>query len=408
MKIVHINTYDSGGGAAIAASRHCEAMLQAGYEARMIVASQSNKGVPWISDMGKSGIIKHLFTSRVELWRQRSSSPFATWSIASAGLNISAHPWLREADAIVLHWINGGMMSIKGVKQILQIGKPVYWYFHDMWPMTGGCHHSLGCEKFCSKCGSCPMLFNRQGSHSNADLSFKTFHKKMKSWSSYDNLHVLTPSSWLADCARRSALFGHRPINVLVNPLDTNIFKPLDKVMARRAFNLPVNRKLILFGAATPHSPYKGWQFLQSALEYIDPAEAQCVVFGNSEDQKFETGRMTLHPVGRLSDPWALMLLYNACDVFVSPSQADNYPNVLVEAMACGLPCVGFNIGGIPDIVRNGSSGVIAEDVTGKALATAISKALANSSYLSRNARAQIEKTNSYSTIAAAYRELFN
>lgn len=408
MKIVHINTYDSGGGAAIAARRHCEAMRIAGFDARMIVASQSNKGVPWISDMGRSGKIKYLFTSRVDLWRQRSSSPFATWSTASAGLDISAHPWLREADIIVLHWINEGMLSVKGVERLLRLGKPVYWYLHDMWPMTGGCHYALGCEKFCSQCGFCPMLFNRQGSHSDSDLSAGTFKKKIRRWSGYDNLHILAPSSWLADCARRSALFRYRPVNVLVNPLNTGLFKPLDKGMARKAFNLPAERKLILFGAASPHSPYKGWQFLQDALGHIDPAEAQCVVFGNSENQKFETGRMALHSVGRLSDPWALMLLYSACDVFVSPSQADNYPNVLVEAMACGLPCVGFNIGGIPEIIRDGSSGVIASEVTGEALAAAIGKALENASELSRNARAQIESTNSYPTIAVAYRELFD
>lgn len=401
MKILHVNASDAHGGAAIAAMRHCEAMRAAGIEAEFLcVVPHSGKSFAHGIDAMKS---LTRFTQRVynklNFLKARKSFPYASWSEASFGFDISSHPLVNRADEIWIHWINGGMLSIKSIGSLLKTGKTITWYMHDMWPLTGGCHYSLGCSGFEAECGKCPLLFNREGSNNPDDISRDQMLQKLDKWSGYKNLRILAPSRWLASQAEQSALFGNgrNKIGVLPNPIDTSIFAPLSKANARSQLSLPKDKPLILFGAHNINDSYKGMHYLIDALPLLRESGAECVVFGQSSQAiNLDSLPIKVHSVGSVNSADVLRQIYSAADVFVTPSIADNYPNVLVEAMACGTPCVGFNIGGIPEIIQDGVSGVLASQTSPEALADAILQALPQSDKLGMNARNQIIQNNSY------------
>lgn len=160
MKIVHINAFDTGGGAAIACARHCEAMIKAGQEVTMLVVAKSSR-LPFVKKVHQ-GIKKLL----IEWWDIQTEktinkiSPIGTYSLMNHGFDFSKDPVVQDADVIFLHWVNGNALTVKGVEKILQLGKPVFWYMHDMFPITGGCHHSLGCDGYKSDCKLCPLINN--------------------------------------------------------------------------------------------------------------------------------------------------------------------------------------------------------------------------------------------------------
>lgn len=375
MKVLHINSTDRGGGAAIAAYRHHEAMRRAGIDSRMLVQSKLGND-SYVLAYQINPVIKFLKLVSRKLFLIFKPY-YATWGWNHYGFDFSNDKEVRDADVIILHWINDYTLSIRSIERILKTGKPVYWFMHDMWPITGGCHHALDCEKFKMHCEACPMANNRRGTSKNHDLSWAQFEEKLRRLSPYDNLHFLTPSRWLADRVRESALFGNHSVKVVRNVLDTDVFKPRNKEEARKRLGLPLEKKLILFGADNLKSPYKGWPLLRDALtEPIDGSEA--VVYGVVPDGINDQIGIKMHSMGHIGDIDKLVDLYSACDVFVTPSLADNYPNVLIEAMACGLPCVGTNVGGIPEIISNGKTGILTFPNNPELLRCAINTVLTN------------------------------
>lgn len=405
MKVLHVNTSDAIGGAAIAAMRHCEAMRASGIEAEMLcVNPQSGKHFSHgIDSMNTISRFRQKVYNKLNYLTTKKVSPYASWSTATYGFDISRHPLVKWADEIWIHWINSGMLSIKTIEKLLKTDKQITWYLHDMWPLTGGCHYSLDCKAYQAECGNCPLLFDRQGSNNPSDLSRQQMLEKLKRWSGYDNLRILAPSHWLADLTNGSALFGNgkNRIGVLPNPINTDVFAPIPKEEARRRLDLPNNKPLILFGAHNVNDPYKGMHYLIDALPILKGSEIECIIFGgNSNALDSLNFPLKIHSVGSVNSAETLRQVYSAADLFVTPSIADNYPNVLVEAMACGTPCVGFNIGGIPEIIRHGSSGLIASEVSAEALASTILDALPQASELGIKAQCQIKKTNSFQAYA--------
>lgn len=411
-KILHICTWDTDGGAAIAAKRHMEAMRYSGYDSEMLVLlKQSGSKYVHTAVAGKWELmIKRSYFGRRNSRKFEFQDPYADWSFSEYGFDISEHPKVKDADIVILHWINSNFLSIKGIGNLMSKHPNVYWFLHDMWPMTGGCHYTLGCEKFKRGCHRCPMFNNHAGSETDHDASYTQFHLKMKNWVEKGNIKILAPSEWLCNEAKNSKIFGNRSCEVLRNVVPTNIFHPLDKKWARKALNLPEEKKLILFGAASATNAYKGWPYLSEALQSLRSDSVECIVFGNNtDDTSIYSTSLPIHPVGRFKDPLALSVLYNAADVFVTPSIADNYPNVLIEAMACGTPCIGFNIGGIPEIIRDKVSGVIAQEVSCDSLSNAILHFFdSDIERLSKESFDQIQSTNSFDSMKLEYYKVFN
>ena len=268
IRALHINTSDIQGGASRAAFRLNKALNKLKVNSKMLVQSKMGDDIH-VKSVTETKIQKGLAKIRpyydmlpLKLYKNRHKFPF---SVARTGINICKNKYVKEADLINLHWINAGFLSLKGIKKLNQLDKPIVWTLHDMWPFTGGCHYSGGCIKYENKCGQCPIL----NSSTDKDLTRRIWEKKKKYYKKL-NLTIVTCSNWLAQCAKDSSLFNDLRIEVIPNSVDMNVFKPIKKEIARDILNLPKNKYLILFGAMSATSDKrKGFYYLNEALEKI-------------------------------------------------------------------------------------------------------------------------------------------
>lgn len=366
MKVLLLNTFDTSSGSAIAAQRLTQGLRLAGVDAAMLVQKKSSPHSTVVGPQtqleeiaAKASRALHNFP--LKLRRQSAGSEFSVPWLPRQIIPKFAQPLSRVAqispDVINLHWINYNYLQIE---EITEFSVPVVWTLHDMWALTGGCHYSGDCDRYTKTCGLCPQLDSRN----DQDLSRWVWQRKARAWERL-NLTLVTPSLWLAECARESSLLRNQRIEVIANGLDLSVYQPVPRRIAREKLNLPQDKKLALFGAVNAtQSRRKGFHFLQSALQRLAHSnwqdQIELVVFGAnpSEDQPGLGFRS--HYLGKLNDEKVLALAYAAADVFVAPSLQDNLPNTLVEAIACGTPCVAFKIGGIPDIIEHQQNGYLA------------------------------------------------
>jgi glycosyltransferase involved in cell wall biosynthesis len=276
---------------------------------------------------------------------------------------------------INLHWINAGYLQ---VETIAKFNKPLVWTLHDMWAFTGGCHYSQDCDRYTASCGACPQLHSSK----DWDLSRWVWQRKAKAWRNL-NLTIVTPSSWLAKCARSSSLFQEQRVEVIPYGLDTEKYKPLNRQVARELLNLPQDKQLVLFGALSATGDQrKGFHLLQPALQDLSKSgwqdRLELVIFGSSEPANPPELGFKAHYLGTLNDDISLALVYSAADVFVAPSVQDNLANTVLEAIACGTPCVAFNIGGMPDMIEHQKNGYLAQAYKTEDLAQGIAWVLEN------------------------------
>lgn len=299
------------------------------------------------------------------------------------------------------------MLSLKNIRAIAESGKRVVWTMHDIWPATSICHVTLDCTKFHTSCCSCPLLPNGGSEH---DLSAKVWKRKKKILDEH-RISFVTCSSWLASEARKSALFERQNVVSIPNPIDNRAFAPQDKQKARKAAGLPVDKRLILFAAQRVTNKYKGMDYLISACKQLAEQHPEMlqntgvVVLGGSADELKESFSFPVYPIGYISDEKKMAELYNAADVFVLPSLSENLPNTIMESMSCGVPCVGFEVGGIPEEIDHMQNGYVARYKSAEDLAAGIRWVLFESDYnaLSANAVKKVASHYSQQSVAMKY-----
>ncbi len=408
MKILLISTKDISGGAAVAANRLHEAFRKNGIESFMLVQEKQTED-KYIYGKSKKSLRGEIDKIPKILYPKRKEAP---WNIAWLR-NFSVISKIKKInpDIIHLHWVNGGFLSIKNIREISELGKPIVWTLHDMWTFTGGCHYAGDCKKYKKICGSCPQL----GSKKENDLSFKIWKSKQKNWNELD-LNFVTCSNWLKGCVEESALLKEKSVVAIQNCLDTTVYKPLSKEKIRKKLKLPLNKKIILFGAMSSTSDKrKGFDYLQKALKILSEKmknEDIClVVFGNSDDFDTSPFPFEVKALGKLSGDAPIVEAYNCADVFVGPSLEDNLPNTFVESLSCGTPTVGFNIGGIPDMVVHKKNGYLAKALNSKDLAEGIKWCIEDekrSKELSKNAREYALENYSEKVVVQKFKDFYN
>ncbi len=415
MKITLINTYQASGGAAVACRRLLRALRVHQTDATLLVQQQSGPEpfvVPFAANVWQRKAAFARFAAERLYFRffEKSKSVRFAFSPANVGINISRHPAVRQANVLHLHWIHFGFMSLGSLEKLFALNKPIVWTLHDMWAFTGGCHYSGGCTNYLSHCRDCPFLKNP----SAKDLSYRVFEKK-KILFQNPNIHFVACSQWLAGVAKQSELLQGFPITAIPNPIDTQLYRPLDKREVRRKLGLPPDKQLVLFGAMNTQDTRKGFVYLELALRLLDENnlslkdQLELVIFGKSDAGTLARLPFRAHDYGSVKGDAALVDLYIVCDAMVLPSLEDNLPNTVMEALACGTPTVAFRTGGLPELIDHQHNGYLAEYRSPEDLAAGIAYVLHENhrEWLSKNARETVVRQFSESVVAAQYRALY-
>ena len=409
IKPLLLSTSDINGGAARAAYRLHQGLKNIGVDSQMLVQNKQSDDytviVP-VSKVGKGiGQLKPtLDILPLQLYPQRDRS---TYSVQWLPDNLAAQVAQINPDLINLHWINHGYLK---VETIAKFNKPIVWTLHDMWAFTGGCHYNGDCMNYTNSCGNCPQLHSSK----EKDLSRWIWQRKAKAWQNL-NLTIVTPSHWLAKCAASSSLLKDIRIEVIPNGLDTKQYKPIEKSVARSILGLPEDKQLILFGAVSATSdPRKGFNFLQSALQNLSQSgwgkQVEVVIFGASQPKNLPELGLKSHYLGRLNDDISLSLVYAAADVFLAPSIQDNLPNTVMESLACGTPCVAFDIGGMPDMIVHQQNGYLSKSFDIEDLARGITWVLEDKQRwlgISQRGREKVEAEFTLKAQAQKYMSLY-
>ena len=414
MRVLLINTSERIGGAAIAASRLMESLKNHGIKAKLLVRDKQTDQISVVSLKHNWRMVWKFVWERIVIWTAnhfKKDNIFAV-DIANTGTDITSLPEFQQADVIHLHWINQGMLSLKNIEKILASEKPVVWTMHDMWPCTGICHHARECTNYQQECHNCPFI---HGGKNRKDLSYRTFRKKQNL---YKGRHIsfVTCSHWLEERAGKSALFREHSVTCIPNPINTNLFKPHDKQEARHKCQLPQDKKLILFGSVKITDKRKGIDYFIKSCELLAERHPELkeqlgvVVFGNQSQQLQNMLPFKVYPLDFVSNEHQLVDIYNAVDIFVTPSLEENLPNTIMEAMSCGIPCVGFNVGGIPEMIDHLHNGYVARYKSAEDFANGIHWILTEPEYATLAEQACRKAVTNYSerTIAKRYIDVYN
>ena len=363
MRVLIINTSERTGGAAVAAGRLCDALNANGIEAQMMVRDAAHHDRRVI-------VVKHQRLMRWRfLWERlrifirlglRRKHLFDI-DTGYCGTDITRTEAFLQADVINLHWVNQGMLSLDDIRKILRSGKPVVWTMHDVWPATALCHLTLGCNNFTTGCHDCKYLPRPAAN----DLSARIWRRKQDVLSQ-GHITFVTCSRWLEGEARSSALLSGHDVTNIPNPIDTTVFCPADQAAARRDERLPRGKRLLLFVCQRVTNRYKGMQHLidacrMMAREYPETiATTGVIVMGGDADAVAQQLPYEAYPIGYVTDTARIVRIYRCADVFILPSLSENLPNTIMEAMACGVPCIAFNVGGIPEEIDHRVNGYVA------------------------------------------------
>jgi glycosyltransferase involved in cell wall biosynthesis len=353
MKVLHFNQSDIGGGAGIAGYRLHNALMDRGIESHILVAPGNKKtGSDLVTALPPPGLpekIRYRIGSRFGLHYLHILSTF--------GLTNNA--LYQESDVLNFHNIHQGYFNYLAIPKLTQ-DKPAIFTLHDMWSFTGHCAYSYDCDRWKTGCGQCPYpevypaVF-----YDNTAIEWK-----LKKWVyGHSNLTIVAPSRWLIAQVQQSML-SHFPIHHIPSGIDTDAFQPLDSEQCRNLLGIPSGKKVLMFGAESFSDARKGGDILCQALADLPLALKQDLVLltiGNHREPIEELLGIQTISLGFMTSDRLRCIAYSAADLLLCPTRADNLPLILQESMSCGTPMVSFKVGGVPDFVRPGETGYLAE-----------------------------------------------
>ena len=409
MKVLLLSNYDVKGGAARATYRLHQGLQTIGVNSEILAGYKSSNDetvrlMPTKLGENFKSLRPKLNRLPLKLYPKLGQVIFSPQWVPDSLANEVAK---INPDVINLHWVCEGYMQIE---TLAKFNKPIVWTLHDMWAFTGGCHYSESCDRYIDACGACPQLHSTK----DADISRWIWQRKAEAWKKL-NLTLVSPSVWLAKCASSSSLLKDCRVEVIPYGIDIKTYKPINREWAREILNLPKDKQIVLFGIAGGTSNrWKGFNLLVSALQSLSKSgwndRIELLVFGSSQPENDVELGFKAHYLGNLADDISIATVYAAADVFVAPSVYDNLPNTVMEAGACGIPSVAFNIGGMPDMIEHCSNGYLAKPYETEDLARGIAWVLEDAQRhekLCRNARMKVEAKFTLAVQAREYQSLF-
>ena len=390
LKVIHICHSDIVGGASRAAYRIHRCLLDADIDSEMWVNES-------ISDDFTIKCLRTNFGYLLQPLKQKFISRLTSLVLKTSNSIIHSpavwnSDWVSkinssDADIVQLHWICNEMLSIRDISRIK---KPIVWTMHDMWAFCGAEHYTddirwrEGYKKN-----------NRPSYEARFDLNRWTWSRKYRHWK--NPMHIVCSSYWLAKCVSESLLMKNWPVEAIPTPINSEVWKPFPKNIARELLKLPENANLVLFGAEKGMRNHrKGSDLLLKSLQILsEKAEIdnlQLVVFGQSNPENSLNIGSPVHYMGYLHDDLSLRILYSAADVMIVPSLQENLSNAIMESLACGTPVVGFDIGGNSDMIEHKKNGYLSKTVDVAGLKSGIEWVFKTSKYkeICKNARKKL------------------
>lgn len=373
-KVLHICTIDAG-GAYNGAKRLNEMFRQHGIDSRILVRTKNGDDeAVYPAFEGAFGKLASKAKNVVNLAFKRGELKRDV-----CGSDIRNNPLVKEADILFIHWVS----TFLSPKQIYELsvleGKKVYFWMHDMWLFTGGCHVDRRCGGYEEDCRNCPMA---------GRFARFSFDRK-KRYIRKSDIIAAGPSEWIVSEAKKSSILEGKKILYIPNTFDDKVFYPKGDVRRiRDGLGMSSDKKIILFGAAdngTANSN-KGFSYLVDALKLIDMSDKQLVVIGSSTASRDYLKDYDVIYKGFIKSERLLADIYRAADVFVNPSLQESFGYTVCEAMACGTPAVAFGVGGMIDQISHKQNGFLAAFKNSNELAEGIEYCLANREILSAGA----------------------
>lgn len=395
MNALLVNCSNPSGGAAKAAHRLARALAASGVEATL---RQSPAERPFTA-------LALRRQAAAALLRLQRSAHRTDRSINAFPSGLAGEIDRSECDVVHLHWIGAEALRIE---QLATIRKPIVWTLHDEWAFCGGEHYAApGDERFRHGYAAA----SRPPAERGLDLDSWAWRRKRDAWRALQ-VHFVCPSRWLAERAQASALFRDRPVTCIPNTLPLDTYAPAPRSEARHRLGLPADATLIGFGAAAALSdPRKGFPLLRGALDVLaqrpDAGRLRLVLFGR--DRPLPALPLPVHDLGILTDENRLADALRAMDVFVCPSLQENLPNTVLEALACGIPCVAFRTGGLPELIEHGENGWLSRPGSASDLAEGIGACLEPHARrrLAARARAKVESAFAPQLVARRHLALY-
>lgn len=390
-RVVHIATTDIGGGAAIASYRLHQGLVRLGVDSQMVVAQKltDDRAVHGASTLTKklwSRVAHQIDQIPRRFLRTNNQSLLSpSWVSGDAVKRALA----LKPDVVNLHWVQNGFVNPSSLRLLQDF--PTVWTLHDMWTFCGAEHYVGEDTRYIHGY----TAQNRALGDSGFDLNRWTWKRKMSIIPRLQRLSVVTDSYWLGECATKSAILRGKRVIPINYGLDTDVFKPIPKDVARHILNIPQDKKVVLFGAINAAGDSrKGIDLLAAALQHYSKTttvqNVECYVFGASAPQKPLDFGFPAHYLGSMTDNVALAVLYSAADVMIVPSREEAFGQTALESISCGTPAVAFRVGGLVDTIRHKENGYLAEPFQIEDLARGIGFVLKDAerhAVLSQNAR---------------------
>ncbi len=403
MNVAVFSTNDIVGGAARASERLCGGLWKM-HDINVEYIVKNRKSM-----LGKTKVLRYAnanlediesIISHYLINSNRTSLSNTLFSFSYADSDL---PDLTKFDILNLHWIES-FLSLNNLNELVKLKKPIVWTLHDMKPFTGGCHYSADCDKYRFECLDCLQLIDN-----TQRLTQKVLHVKQEIFNDA-NITIVSPSRWLADKARKSAIFKNKRIEVIPNSVDSCVFRAIDKAKAKRKFGIDPKKTVLTFGAMSHIEMRKGFRELYRSIELLkDKISDQNLValfFGGDCTHDFP---IPIVDIGHVDHDETLSYVYSAADIFILPSLEDNLPNMILESLSCATPVIAFDTGGASDII-NEDNGKIVPKGDVKALSEAIVELIENKEkreQQGRNGRRLIRQKYQPHNQALLYRKLF-
>lgn len=403
LNILQVNTLDLGGGAEQIARDLLQAYQSAGHQAWLAVGQKRSQ---------EHAVIQIPIATDDSLWAKaclKLRTLLAPWhdkvrgiarlrkNLLDLSIGSDVLPrWLgmeefhypgsktllglagKKVDIVQLHNLHGHYFDLRSVSE-LSHQVPVMITMHDAWLLSGNCAHSFACEKWKTGCGTCPDIHIYPGLM--RDTTALNWRRK-KGIFTHSKIYLASPSQWLLDKAMQSLLApAVIEARVIPNGIDLAIFKPSHQMGAREQLGIPLDAKVIVFAAnGIKRNIFKDYATIQSAIEVLSKSTTtpMIVIALGEAGVTEQLGHVQIRYVPPVSNRELVATYYQSADVYVHASHADTFPTSIIEAMACGIPVVATAVGGIPEQVVDGQTGILVAPGDSIAMASEIEIILAN------------------------------